>query len=82
VRNGLLAGSLVGLSRNRKWGFIALLLSSVLGIVRRSLLLAAPLDLSHFDVTATSVWLAQSGADWMFRLVLLAVLADALRESK
>ncbi len=75
VRNGLLLGGLIGLALNRKWGYLVLGLSVLLGLVRRSLYLQG--------LTTPDTWLAvHSGADLVFRLLALAVVADYLRRSK
>lgn len=70
ARNLLLAAGLVGLVLNKRWGYLVLLASVLLGLVRRALFLQA----------LSGDWLAvHSGADLVFRLLALAAILDFLR---
>ncbi len=79
VRNALLLLGLVGLIANKRWGYLVLLLSVGLGLVRRSFFLQPLTALSPSDPTMMAF---HSGADLVFRLLALAVAVDYLRRER
>lgn len=79
VRNLLLLVGLVGLVLNKRWGYLVMLLSVGLGLVRRALFLQPLTGLSPSDPTMMAF---HSGADLVFRLLALAVVVDYLRRER
>lgn len=79
VRNALLLVGLLGLILNKRWGYVVLLLSVGLGLVRRALFIQPLTTLSPGDPTMMAF---HSGADLVFRLLALAVVVDYLRRER
>lgn len=79
ARNLLLLIGLIGLAADKRWGYLALLLSVLLGLVRRGLFIAPLAELSPADPTFMAF---HSGADLAFRLLALAVIVDYLRRDR